>query len=544
MSSFTKYCTIFFFTLTSFIGFSQTINWDWAKHAGGGGDDVGYSITTDNENNIIIVGTFNNNALFGNDFINSTSIYGGAFVTKLDSSGNFIWAKRIVGTHFTSVYSVATDLFNNIYVSGSFAESTNIESAALVSNGSSDLFIAKYNKNGDFLWAKSHGGSGIDGAMSLVCSDSLLFVAGEFRDSLYFDTTLLISSGNSDIFLTCLDFEGNYQWIKQAGGSYYDVARSISIDNNSDIIIAGHINTSANFGITDTSVFTYGSIDTFVAKYSSTGEFLWVNSFGGNAEDRGISVISDSNNNLFLHGHFYGTAYFDTITLQSTGIEDYFICKLQPNGNVVWANKIETRIDPYDDSWNHSLESDEQGNIYITGYFMDSLVYDSFSFQSNGSYDIFVIKIDNNGELLRCLTAGNDYSYGDYSRSIARDDNGNLFITGRFYDTLCFGDSCVTSNGSADIFIAKIRETPLNVEFVKETMQIDIFPNPASSFFNIVSEDNEIHEVEIIDNNGKLISSYKNINMNHIDVSGLSEGVYFVRVIFRNMTITRKIIVI
>jgi hypothetical protein len=544
MSSFTKHCTIFFFTFISSIGFSQTINWDWVKHAGGGSDDVGYSITSDNSGNIIVTGLFNTTALFDELQITSMTYWGGGFIAKYDSLGNIQWVDKISGTRSTYINAITADLNNNIYVCGNFSETTYADTFSLTSNGSGDAFIGKYSANGNLLWLKSAGGIDLDGAISLICADSLLFVAGEFRDSVYFDTTLLVSSGNSDIFLACLDFEGNYQWIKQAGGSYYDVARSISIDNNSDIIIAGHINTSANFGVTDTSVFTYGSIDPFVAKYSSTGEFLWVNSFGGIDEDRGISVISDIDNNLFLHGHFYGTAYFDTITLQSTGIEDYFICKLQPNGNVVWANKIETRIDPYDDFWNHSLESDEQGNIYITGYFMDSLVYDSFSVQSNGSYDIFVIKIDNNGELLWCLTAGNDHPYGDYSRSIARDDNGNLFITGRFYSTLFFGDSSITSNGSDDIFIAKISETPLNVEFVRETMQIDIFPNPASSFLNIISGDNEIQEVEIIDNNGKLISSYKNTNMNHIDVSGLPKGVYFVKVIFRNMTITRKVIII
>jgi hypothetical protein len=544
MGNLTKYCTIIIFVFSTSIGFSQTASWDWVRSAGGVGDDVGFSITNDHNNNILVAGKIVSVANFDSLAIASMTYNGGGFIAKYDSSGNILWLNGISGSRTTAVQSIATDLNNNVYVCGHFTEITYTDIFSLTSNGSSDAFIGKYSANGNLLWIKSAGGIGLDGAMSLICSDSLLFVAGEFRDSVYFDNTLLVSSGNSDIFLACLDFEGNYKWIKQAGGLYYDVPRSISIDNNSDIIIAGHINTSANFGITDTSVFTYGSIDPFVAKYSSAGEFLWVNSFGSIAEDRGISVISDINNNLFLHGHFYGTAYFDTITLQSTGIEDYFICKLQPNGDVVWANKIETRIDPYDDFWNHTLESDEQGNIYITGYFMDSLVYDSFSVQSNGSYDIFVIKIDNVGDLVWCLTAGNDHSYGDYSRSIARDDNGNLFITGRFYSTLFFGDSSITSNGSADIFIAKISETPLNIDFLKETTQIDIFPNPTSSFLSIVSEDNEIQKVEILNNNGKLISSYKNTNMNQIDVSDLSKGVYFVRVFFEQMTITSKIIII
>ncbi|MGM0651088.1 MAG: SBBP repeat-containing protein, partial [Bacteroidota bacterium] len=391
-------------------GFSQSVNWDWVKTGGGGGDDVGYSITTDNNGNIIVAGLFNSTALFDELYITSMTYHSSGFIAKYDNTGNILWLNKISGTRTTYIHSITTDLNNHIYVCGHFTETTYAEADSLTSNGSSDAFIGKYDAQGNLMWIKSIGGIELDGSAGLICSDSLLFVAGEFRESACFDSTLLISAGNSDVFLACLDFNGNYQWIKQAGGAHYDVPRSITIDNNSDVIIAGHINTNADFGNADTSVNTYGSADPFVAKYSPDGTFQWVNSFGGIGGDRGISVISDIDNNLFLHGHFYGTAYFDTITLQSSGDEDYFISKLNSNGTVAWANKICTTVYPMDDNWNHTLENDEQGNIFITGWFMDSLSYDGYSVQSNGSYDIFVIKIDPNGDLIWCLTAGNDHS--------------------------------------------------------------------------------------------------------------------------------------
>lgn len=543
MRSLTKYCIIIIFTVFTSVGFSQTVNWDWVRSAGGSGDDVGYAITIDNNGGIIVAGLFNSIALFDGLQIISMTYWGGGFIAKYDSLGNILWVKGISGTNITNISSITTDLEANIYVTGEYRETTYFDFTSITSYDHTDGFIGKFNSQGQLLWINTIGWRDMDAGIDLFSNDTNVFLCGVFKDSTYFDSTLLISEGNTDIFICSLDNYGNYLWINQIGGTWWDVSRSISFVNN-DIIMAGIISDSVNFCNSDTTIITYGSSDAFVASYSNTGGFKWAKSFGGVAVDGSIAVTHDFGNNIFLFGYFNAMANFDSITLVSSSEYDYFICKLSANGAVLWSKKIETTIYPIDDFWNHSLESDTQGNIYITGWFRDSLVYEDLTIQSNGSYDIFVLKIDNNGDLVWCLTAGNDYSYGDYSRSIARDDNGNLFITGRFYDTLCFGDSCVTSNGSADIFIAKISETPLNVEFVKENAQIDIFPNPASSFLNIISADNEIQEVEIIDNNGKLISSYKNTNMNHIDVSGLPKGVYFVRVILEQMTITNKVIII
>jgi len=252
----------------------------------------------------------------------------------------------------------------------------------------------------------------------------------------------------------------------------------------------------------------------------------------------------DFNNNLFLHGHFYGTAYFDGISLTSTGVSDYFISKLSPTGSVIWAKKIGVTVEPMDDFWNHTLVSDEQSNIYITGWFKDSLVYDSLAIQSNGSYDIFVLKIDNNGNLIWCLTAGNNHSYGDYSRSIARDGNGNLYITGRFYSTLFFGDSSVTSYGSADVFVAKLHEDPVSVVYNEDntSLEITVYPNPATDYVNIGYPLMQFEKVEIVSIKGRVLRTF-NGNQNILDVSGLASGVYLLKLDAGKMIYVKRIII-
>ncbi|MFA5782891.1 MAG: hypothetical protein WC868_11555, partial [Bacteroidales bacterium] len=300
------------FLLVCFLYYSisaQTVSWDWTKHGGGGGDDMGYSITTSDNinNNVILVGYYNNTAYFDAIFLNSISIYGGAFLTVMDTLGNFQWAKRMVGTNSSYFHSVVTDIYDNIYVVGSFAETIYIDSLSFTGNGSADFVIAKYNSEGVLQWAKSAGGIGLDAGVSITCSESLLFVSGEFKDSIYFDTTLLVSvsNGTSDIFLACFDFDGNYRWIKQAGGIGWDVSRGVTIDEESNIFLTGIFMNTAYFS--DTSITSNGSSNAFIAKYDKNGQLKWVRSMNGTSDVWGRSVII-SNNEIYVKGHFNGNA--------------------------------------------------------------------------------------------------------------------------------------------------------------------------------------------------------------------------------------------
>ena len=523
---------------------SQTVAWEWSISGGGVSDDIGKSIFIDSNSDIIVCGLFNSTAFFDSLQITSMTYWGGGFISKIDTGGNFQWVKCISGTNYTNISSVATDMQGNIFITGDFKETSYIDSVSIISYDHSDGFIGKFNPHGELLWIKTFGFKDMDGGIDLISNDTMVFLCGVFKDSIYLYTTLLISNGNTDIFIASLDSYGNYQWIEQIGGTWWDVPRSISIDNNNDIILSGILSETVSFGNTDTSAISNGSSDAFIAKYSTNGDFYWVKSFGGIEDDGNIAASSDFENNIFLSGFFKGNVYFDGIPLTSYNEYDYFICKLSTNGSVIWAKKIETTFYPIEDFWNKSLICDESGNLYITGWYRDSLVYDSLTVQSNGSYDIFVMKIDNNGNLIWCLTAGNNHSYGDYSRSIARDGNGNLYITGRFYSTLFFGDSSVTSYGSADVFVAKLHEDPVSVVYNEDntSLEITVYPNPATDYVNIGYPLMQFEKVEIVSIKGRVLRTF-NGNQNILDVSGLASGVYLLKLDAGKMIYVKRIII-
>ncbi|MBI4649165.1 MAG: T9SS type A sorting domain-containing protein [Bacteroidia bacterium] len=244
-----------------------------------------------------------------------------------------------------------------------------------------------------------------------------------------------------------------------------------------------------------------------------------------------------------MEGFYSGQALIGNTNLISNGPDDHFLTKINQDGIFIWTKSIVISLYYMDDTWFHSLETDEAGNVYITGWFMDTLIYDDLIIPSHGSYDIFILKIDGNGDLLWILSAGNTHSYGDYSRSIARSPDGSLYITGRFYDELWFGDNSVTSYGSADVFIAKIHEEPVSVVYDAPAQEIAVYPNPAHGYVNIALPGGDISKAELTDLRGKTVRSWQKPVLYRLDVSGIAKNGYIIKIYINNMVYTKKIII-
>ncbi|MBI4645900.1 MAG: SBBP repeat-containing protein [Bacteroidia bacterium] len=317
--------------LLSHLDYAQTVNWEWAVHGGGYSYDSGNSVTCDDEGYIILCGDYNETAYFGNYSINSMSIYGGAYITKIDSFGNFLWVKKIAGTDVSGSSSLTTDSEENIYIAGFFADTVFADNDSLVSNGSSDFFTGKYDKNGNLQWTKSGGGIELDANIDIACYNNNIYICGEFRDTVFNDSLTMICKGGSDILIYSMDLNGNYNWFRQAGGSGWDVTRGIAVSNDGFIYITGIIGIDPAFG--DTVLNISGNLDAYIAKYDTVGNFLWVRTMGGNLNDHGISVTCDYENNVYVTGLLYSTqATFGDITVNCYGNTDYYLAKLNPAG--------------------------------------------------------------------------------------------------------------------------------------------------------------------------------------------------------------------
>ncbi|MHB8808432.1 MAG: SBBP repeat-containing protein [Desulfobulbaceae bacterium] len=320
----------------------------WAM--GGTADDYGFGIFVDTAGNIYTTGYFKNTVDFdpGGGTFNLTSTGVGVedvFICKLDSTGNFAWAKGIGGVGADVGLGISLYSTGNVYLTGWFQGTVDFDpgpgTASLTSSGgSSDIYVSKLDSNGNFVWARAMGGVSEDiGQAVAVDSVGNIYTTGWFIGTADFDpgTGLfsLTSSGiASDIFISKLNSNGNFVWAKAMGGAAADVGYGISVDSSGNIYTTGGFSDTADFdpGAATSLLTSAGNADIFISKLTGSGSFVWAKAMGGPATDYGYDVAVSPAGDVHTTGSFQGTADFDpgpgTFNLVSAGFEDIFISKL------------------------------------------------------------------------------------------------------------------------------------------------------------------------------------------------------------------------
>ena len=198
----------------------------WAKSFGGGAGNLAYSIAVDGSGNVYTTGYFRGTADFdpGEGTFNLTNAGSGdAFVSKLNSAGDFLWAKRFGGTQSERAYSIAVDSSGNVYTTGYFQATADFDPGAGTSNltsvGSDDVFVSKLDSTGNLLWAKSFGGTSFDFPFEddfnsiAVDGSGNVYTTGYFQGTVDFDpgegTSNLTSAGYTDVFVLKLTSSGD-----------------------------------------------------------------------------------------------------------------------------------------------------------------------------------------------------------------------------------------------------------------------------------------------------------------------------------------------
>lgn len=426
----------------------QTEEWLWAQSTGGSGWDVGQAITTDATGCVYVTGSFQGTTVFSNTDITS---YGAVdvFVVKYDSDGNMLWVRQAGGLGSDEGFGIATDSNGNCYISGYFSDSASFGNTILNSSSGvdNDIFVAKLDASGNWSWAKRAGGQQDNKCMGIdVDLYGNCYITGYFRGLAIFGDFGFISAGNNDIFISKLDPNGNWQWARRAGGTGDDYGYGITSDPNGNVYCSGSFRIHADFGS-----FTAGGgmDDLFVTKLDSEGNWLWVSSAGGSWNDRCKSITSDANGNCYVTGAVSGNANIGPFYLSGYGNDDVFIAMINTNGNWIWArNAGGSGYDYVED-----IDIDEFNNCYITGHFSGTAYFGSDALICQISEDVFLSKLDSAGNWLwakKTGGAGTDAGHG-----ITLDDDGACYVTGFYYDYAEFG-SCVINNYQAyKFFIAK-----------------------------------------------------------------------------------------
>ncbi len=337
-------------------------NFIWARNLGGNQAEQPYCIATDAIGNVYTTGEYSGVADFdpgiGTYTLSSVGINFDAFISKLNSSGTFVWAKSIGGTSNDIANSIAVDLSGNVYTTGYFSGTMDFDPGigtyTITSVGADDIFISKLDASGNFVWGKNFGGTSYEYGQSIAVDGSgNVFTTGNFDGVVDFDpnigTYTLVTSGSPDIYVSKLNTNGVFAWAKQMSGVSYDIGQSIAVDGMGNVYTTGYFSGVTDFdpGLSSFTITPSGSSDMFISKLDPSGNFNWVEQIGGNGATNGYCLALDAIGNLYSTGWYTGTCDFDptvsTFPLTSNGPVwwDIFIQKLSTTTLGVNENFIE-----------------------------------------------------------------------------------------------------------------------------------------------------------------------------------------------------------
>ncbi|WP_310559821.1 SBBP repeat-containing protein [Flavobacterium sp.] len=468
----------------------------WAKYFAGF-NTKGNAIAVDSSGNVYTTGSFSYQCDFdpspNSDFIlNSTGQFGteatDAYISKLDTDGNFVWAKKIGALDIDAGAAITSDAVGNIYVTGKFAG------------------IVNFNTN---------GGTNLLGAKDPITGNNL-------------------NSG----FILKLNNNGDYIWAKNIVIDFNQDINAVTVDNAGNVLVIGKFSS-----ITDldpgTPIFNVTGNGIYILKLDSNGNFIFAKGFVGNVNCNAIKV--DSSGNIFTTGSFASVTDFDpsTATFNLTpiyGNADVFIAKLDNLGNFVWAKKIHSTS--RDNS--RSLALDNQGSLYIAANIENpnfkidnspTIVASTTNFKN-----MVILKFDATGVLLAKNVLGSGSTLE--ALGLVIDSNYYVHTCGSYQNTTDFNPDTpvfnLTSKGSLDTFISKmkLKNETLTINENNLLKNIKLFPNPTSSKINLNFDNNlEKAILKIISILGQTVLEKQNISGNNLslDVSSLSNGTYVVQ---------------
>jgi len=300
----------------------------WATSADGGYSPSGTSegIALDKSGNIYFTGSFHSSGTFGKKNLAGNGAHE-IFVAKLTTGGVWKWAVSAGGSKNDRGEDIAVDKSGNILVTGIFADKATFGSASLTAAGSQgkhDVFVTKLDSAGGFKWAAQAGSAGAvsdDGQGIDVDGAGNAYITGGFADSAKFGSKTLTASGPYDLFVAKVSPSGGFLWAARGGGASLDRGFAVAVDASGNAHVAGLMSGTGKFG--SLSVPANSVDDILVARLSSSGSFNWAKSagskWGGNDDESGEAIAVDSAGNIYVVGHFTGSATFGGTTLTPTG---------------------------------------------------------------------------------------------------------------------------------------------------------------------------------------------------------------------------------
>ena len=546
--------TAMFTAAMHFTSHAQGLSLQWAN-AIAGTDPVSVTqCAADAQGNIYVVGSFQGTADFdpgpGTANLTASSGFGmdDAFLAKYDAQGNYMFAFKL-GTGGNIIFkSIAINSGGDIITLGTYYDATadfdpGTGVLSLPYSGSHDIFVARYDANGNLMNAFGIGGTGPDKPekVSIDASDNI-YICGAFRNTVDFDP------GPGTTSYTCPNFldYGFYAKYTASGSLVY--ASSFPSSNSSFILdlaidAAGNVYAGGVFqvdidvdpGAGVQTINAMLGLDGFWAKYDVSGNYLNSYSYNG-----GVNlVLCDAAGNFYVSGRAYDTMDMDpgpaVANIVSQNSFDIYFARYDANGNYLNAHVFESNATCIQ----NAISTNGQNALYMAGRFPDTMYCQpgnttTGALISNGGQDGFICKFDVNGAYVFAHSFGD--SGGDYFTGLYTDDQGNVWTCGYFEGTVDMDPGSGTVNIVAPStkagFIAKY--TDGTVSGIAETAKAQATPKIYSAKDIVIVDFTQVEHVNaairVTDVTGRTVleTTHQRSDRLRLDLSQLASQLYVV----------------
>jgi len=407
----------------------------FVKTYGGSKNDSAQSVTATTDGGYIILGYTQSN---DNDITDKQDESFDYWVLKFDATDQLQWQKTYGG----SLDDRGSDIIQTS--DGGYAilgYSFSNDGDANENAGLQDYWLVKLDANGNISWEKSFGYQGADSGITMTeTNDQGFLVTG------ILDVTASGGEGNSsrnanrhaggDYWALKLDISGNLEWSHYFGGNFTDTPYGVVQTDDNGYIVVG----SSDSEDTDISS-NIGTYDFWVIKISESGDLVWEKSFGGSQIDEARAIVKTNDGNYIIAGD---TRSGDNDVSQNKGAADLWLIKISPTGNLIWEKNIGGSS--FDVA--RAVKKSQSSGFLLSGSSRSS---DMDVSENKGQNDAWVLKTDNNGNLLWETTVGG--SNIDFSYDVAELINGSVIAIG---DTASNDGDIIENKGFTDLLIIKI----------------------------------------------------------------------------------------
>jgi len=460
------------------------------------------------------------------------------FLFKYDVNHVLEWQKSFGGDAFSELGNIIRTQDNGWLITGWSAASSGSGNKTSPLYGSSDFWVIKLNSQFQLKWQNSYGGSGGDELKDAIELWDGSILLGGRSESPISGTKTDTCRGFYDYWLVKIDSLGNQLWDKTLGSIGYENLSSLSVSSNGNITLSGTTEEDT-LGTGEKTEPMYGHLDFWVISLDSMGNILWDKTLGG-PQDEYLGTIYTDGINYYVGGNSDSTSLIAPTMRTAPSKGGTYDCWLikLDNNGNVLWNKC------YGGNRGETIEQIIQFNsneLILASISNSDISGDKTESIRGFNSDFWLVKIDTAGNVIWDKTIGG--SQEEYYEKITIIDANTIYLTG-MTESGYSGDKTCNNNGSSDVWILEFKPNTLGIaENVSE--QFSIYPNPVQNQFTVQSENaSQIKQIDITNLSGQVMGHYypETKNKTTISMDKFPSGIYWVNIIGDDFVSKQKIV--